>query len=187
MVNKRKQKIVNPKFQFRMFSILTLFILLVWITTILLVYAYSVRTISEIKGEEQIVRNFLNNITTYNIISLFIVILISYFLVIHLTHKIAGPLFRIENVLKKINKGIIPEGCKIRTSDSPEFISLSNLLDIHIKNLRGLLVSSEQLTMTLDKIMSDNVVDANEIKELRNELKNFEKHFDKFELEEPPE
>ncbi|MDD3627465.1 MAG: hypothetical protein PHV06_09110 [bacterium] len=184
MVNKRKQKIIKPRFQFRMFSSMILLIFFIWITTILLIYSYSVRTISEIRGEELIIKNYLENLSVYLVLSLFIVIAISYFMVIHLSHKIAGPLYRFETVLKQMKEGKIPDSFKIRSSDSEEIISISELLNSHITDFRKFYSTAKDLSLSLDKILSDNIVDANEIKQMQNELKSFQKHLDKFELTE---
>ncbi len=187
MTNHRKRKIIKPQFQFRMFGIMILIILFLWISTLIFIYSFTVREISQIHGDEHIIMNFLNTFSIYIVISLVVVICLTSLINIHLTHKIAGPIFRIETVLRELKNRIIPHNFHVRSNDDPEFILIAELLNDHIKGFKDFYESSKNLTLILDKIVADDVVDKTEMELMKKELFKFEHILDTFKFEEDEE
>ena len=187
MKNNRKRKVIKPQFQFRMFGLMLLIILFLWVSTLIFIYSFTIREISKIHGDEEIIMNFLNTFSIYIVISLVVVIFLTTLLNIHLSHRIAGPIFRIETVLRELKKRIIPEVFHVRSNDDPEFILISELLNDHLKDFKDFYNSSKNLTLILDKIVADNVVDKTEMELMKRELFKFEHILDTFKFKEEDE
>lgn len=179
---RRSKKIVKPRLQFKMFGWM-LIIFAAWFLSILAIYGFTVRRVSEIQGDEVFLQHFLQDISMFSVILLAVVIFVSLIIGVHLTHRIAGPLFRLEKTIEKMNKGIIPKDFQFRKTDEKEYLILGELFKSLIDRFRSFYTTSRDLSLILDRIVSDNVVDESEMELMKNELKKFEQFLDYYQLE----
>ena len=187
MRNSRKSfRIINPRLQFKIFGF-SMIVFFLWFLTIIILYSTSVRAISEIQGQDSIVIHSLQDLSMYAIGLFILALIIIVFIGVQLTHKLVGPLYRIQTVLQNLDTGKIPKRFDVRKDDEEELRKMVKLLNNHFDKFRDLYKTSKAITLTLDKILSDNRVDKEEIEMLKPELQRFEQLLDSYEIEDDSE
>ena len=155
---KRRNYFINPKLQLRYIGIMLSFVLLVSITLICIVYrSGTIQMIAEINRiyPEGIpgfmLKLIFQQLGATFLITLPVIILASVFL----SHKIAGPLFRIKGDLKKIGEGDL--GLRVRIRKGDELHDLVKEINDMTENTEKLFAKVKESTGKLSNAVKERV------------------------------
>lgn len=117
----RKQYLTHKKFQFRMLGVLLSIVFLATLISILSVHYFTLSSIVNISWKEETGITPTEEMINASIKSLIIVIPIIFIvltlIVILLSHRIAGPLIRLKQIMGKVGKGDFSVMLKFRKND----------------------------------------------------------------------
>lgn len=119
---RRRQLYVKKEFQFRFILKFCLILLAgVLISTVLLFYFSQDTLTSTFSHSRLVIRStaeaMLPAIITTNLISLALILLATIIVTLYISHKIAGPIFRLENELRRIGQGDLSTIVALRNKD----------------------------------------------------------------------
>ncbi|MEM2117213.1 MAG: hypothetical protein QW754_05755 [Thermoplasmata archaeon] len=142
---KRRKYLINKPVQFIFSGITIYFILLIILLIAGLTYYITLNTIlSQLELENKLI-NAYEIITTINSILIkrlgvlcFAFLLVVFYFEIRFLHRIAGPLYRIEKVLKELSEGKNVEKIKLREKDFYKSLAETvNLVIDHVNNKKN--------------------------------------------------
>lgn len=101
---------------------------------------------------------------------LFVTILIITVFGVFFLHRIAGPVYRFQNVLRKVGKGELPEEFKLREGDF--FVETAQDLNSVLKILKNQQVQLTLLAQKVDRLLEENSIPESEpvIREMKEVL-----------------
>ena len=155
---RRKQYFVKKDYQLKFILKFCLVILAGSIISTLLLLLFSEGTLtSSFEHSRLVVKNtaiaIIPAVILTNIITLAIVSLIAIVVVLFISHKIAGPMFRFEKELKDIGQGNLTKTIKLRERD--QFTTLAESLNLMTAGLRervlAIQIELEQLLESASK------------------------------------
>ena len=119
---RRRQVYVKKEFQFRFILKFCLILLAgVIISTGLLIFFSQDTLTSSFSHSRLVIRStaeaMLPAIITTNLISLALIIVTTIIVTLYISHKIAGPIFRLENELQRIGRGDLTTTVSLRNND----------------------------------------------------------------------
>ena len=194
---KRKQYIVSARFQLKYVGVILLLIFLTAILCSYVVYYTTMIGLGEKLANVYPQGRLLSIVKAVNIRIFVSLIVVTPFVVmygIYLSHKIAGPIFRIERFLHSMASGDLTERLTLRKND--ELINVADAINSVVDNYRGATITEknhvERISKEVEKLriaiesattnpaiineLMDNTV--NHIADLRIEL-------DKYKVEKP--
>ena len=173
---KRRNYFINPKLQLRYIGIMLAFVLLVSITLICIVYrSGTIQMIAEINRiyPEGIpgfmLKLIFQQLGATFLITLPVIILASIFL----SHKIAGPLFRIKGELREIGEGDL--GLRVRIRKGDELHDLVKEINYMTENTEKLFAKVKESTERISGIVKHGL---NETKTLMEHIHSDIEHIE---------
>ncbi len=152
-VRRRKRYFIKPGFQSRLTAIFILIVIIVANIVGALVYGFSVEKLENKLVEEsklpvdskQLGQALLPGVIIAELISIFVVA----FICIFVTHTIAGPVYRMERVVRNIGEGDLTHFIKLRPKDE-----LKDLADAMNEMTMGLRNKVLNLKESIDEVQS---------------------------------
>jgi len=132
---------------------------------------------AELLKEEQqkTFNNSLTRITNVVVLELSIILFFITIATIFITHKIAGPLYRIKFLLKEAEKGNLNVNFKLRKGDQLHDLasSLNHFLDTYRATIREISISLDEVHIKCTSLQekTDNSTLQKELSDLKNKLK----------------
>jgi len=145
-IRRRKQYFIKPGFQSRLTAIFILIVIIVANIVGALVYGFSVEKLESNLVEEaklpvdskQLGQALLPGVIIAELISIFVVA----FICIFVTHTIAGPVYRMEKVVRNIGEGDLTHFIKLRPKD--ELKDLADAMNEMTMGLRSKVISFKE-------------------------------------------
>ncbi len=145
-IRRRKQYFIKPGFQSRLTAIFILIVIIVANIVGALVYGFSVEKLESNLVEEaklpvdskQLGQALLPGVIIAELISIFVVA----FICIFVTHTIAGPVYRMEKVVRNIGEGDLTHFIKLRPKD--ELKDLADAMNEMTMGLRNKVISFKE-------------------------------------------
>lgn len=156
-IRRRKKYFIKPGFQSRLTAIFILIVIIVANIVGALVYGFSVEKLENKLVEEsklpidskQLGQALLPGVIIAELMSIFVVA----FICIFVTHTIAGPVYRMERVVRNIGEGDLTHFTKLRPKD--ELKDLADAMNDMTMGLRNKIISfKENLSQINDGIVS---------------------------------
>jgi len=172
----RKKFFISRSFQLRM---IVQFILIIIIGGILLglelyIFADNELETKLFQAHMRILRtiDILLPTIVLTLVSVFILVsFITVYLVLYLSHKIAGPLYKFENVTKEIGNGNLKVNIKLRKND--ELIRLQNAFESMVENLQNKIQGFKRNFKNIKQLenkLRDALISSTLVKNEKNEL-----------------
>ncbi len=171
---KRKIFIVNKKYQFRYLFIIISTMLIsvasVYFTTFYVIWS---KVIDEFffvpEASKKLAEIFVQ---TSQLLVIPILLLAAIFTVagIILSHKVAGPIFRVERVAQELSKGNLDVKVKFRKGD--ELHELADSLNAMIDGIKSIVREDKDITIKLMRISDKLNEDVNKDKGLKKDVKD---------------
>ena len=177
---KRRQFFVKKEYQFKFILKFCLIILVGAIISTGLVLLFSRGTLtSSFEHSRLVVTNtataILPAVILTNIITILLISLATIVVVLFISHKIAGPLFRFEKELKEIGEGDLTKVIRLREKD--QITDMADSLNSMTANLRDRVLAIQTgVTQVLESASKQNAPEGL-IEELDNLHKNIHKNF----------
>ncbi len=145
-IRRRKKYFIKPGFQSRLTAIFILIVIIVANIVGALVYGFSVEKLESNLVEEaklpvdskQLGQALLPGVIIAELISIFVVA----FICIFVTHTIAGPVYRMEKVVRNIGEGDLTHFIKLRPKD--ELKDLADAMNEMTMGLRNKIISFKE-------------------------------------------
>ncbi len=145
-IRRRKKYFIKPGFQSRLTAIFILIVIIVANIVGALVYGFSVEKLESNLVEEaklpvdskQLGQALLPGVIIAELISIFVVA----FICIFVTHTIAGPVYRMEKVVRNIGEGDLTHFIKLRPKD--ELKDLADAMNEMTMGLRNKVISFKE-------------------------------------------
>ncbi len=145
-IRRRKQYFIKPGFQSRLTAIFILIVIIVANIVGALVYGFSVEKLESNLVEEaklpvdskQLGQALLPGVIIAELISIFVVA----FICIFVTHTIAGPVYRMEKVVRNIGEGDLTHFIKLRPKD--ELKDLADAMNEMTMGLRNKVIGFKE-------------------------------------------
>ncbi|GAB4271372.1 MAG: hypothetical protein Kow0029_08970 [Candidatus Rifleibacteriota bacterium] len=145
-IRRRKKYFIKPGFQSRLTAIFILIVIIVANIVGALVYGFSVEKLENKLVEEsklpidskQLGQALLPGVIIAELISIFVVA----FICIFVTHTIAGPVYRMERVVRNIGEGDLTHFTKLRPKD--ELKDLADAMNDMTMGLRNKVISLKE-------------------------------------------
>lgn len=152
-IRRRKKYFIKPGFQSRLTAIFILIVIIVANIVGALVYGFSVERLESNLVEEaklpvdskQLGQALLPGVITAQLISIFVVA----FICIFVTHTIAGPVYRMEKVVRNIGEGDLTHFIKLRPKD--ELKDLADAMNEMTMGLRNKVISFRENTSKIQE------------------------------------
>ncbi len=191
---KRKQYLVSPKFQLKYSGIILLLMFITALMCSYVVYYTSMVMMGEKLASVYPQGRLVSIVKLVNLRILLSLILMSPVVIvigILLSHKIAGPIFRIERFLNKMASGDFTSRISLRKGD--ELMTIAERMNSLSESLKGAISNHKVLSENalaefneLKKTFTASPHDApgigERIKKLEGELKEMTKEFDRYKL-----
>jgi methyl-accepting chemotaxis protein len=150
-IRRRKKYFIKPGFQSRLTAIFILIVIIVANIVGALVYGFSVEKLESNLVEEaklpvdskQLGQALLPGVIIAELISIFVVA----FICIFVTHTIAGPVYRMEKVVRNIGEGDLTHFIKLRPKD--ELKDLADSMNEMTMGLRNKVISFKESVATI--------------------------------------
>lgn len=152
-IRRRKKYFIKPGFQSRLTAIFILIVIIVANIVGALVYGFSVEKLENKLVEEsklpvdskQLGQALLPGVIIAELISIFVVA----FICIFVTHTIAGPVYRMERVVRNIGEGDLTHFTKLRPKD--ELKDLADAMNDMTMGLRNKVINLKEVLGQIDE------------------------------------
>lgn len=152
-IRRRKKYFIKPGFQSRLTAIFILIVIIVANIVGALVYGFSVEKLESNLVEEaklpvdskQLGQALLPGVIIAELISIFVVA----FICIFVTHTIAGPVYRMERVVRNIGEGDLTHFTKLRPKD--ELKDLADAMNDMTMGLRNKVINLKEVLGQIDE------------------------------------
>lgn len=152
-IRRRKKYFIKPGFQSRLTAIFILIVIIVANIVGALVYGFSVEKLENKLVEEsklpidskQLGQALLPGVIIAELISIFVVA----FICIFVTHTIAGPVYRMERVVRNIGEGDLTHFTKLRPKD--ELKDLADAMNDMTMGLRNKIINLKESLQQIDE------------------------------------
>ncbi len=152
-IRRRKKYFIKPGFQSRLTAIFILIVIIVANIVGALVYGFSVEKLENKLVEEsklpidskQLGQALLPGVIIAELISIFVVA----FICIFVTHTIAGPVYRMERVVRNIGEGDLTHFTKLRPKD--ELKDLADAMNDMTMGLRNKVINLKEVLSQIDE------------------------------------
>ncbi|MDD5504956.1 MAG: methyl-accepting chemotaxis protein [Candidatus Omnitrophica bacterium] len=149
---KRKIYLIKKSFQLRYALVISVFILLTALLsssmTYLAVFPYLSEKLANVYPQGRLIA-LLRNANAKALISTFMIFPFAIWFGIILSHRVAGPWYKLELVLKKLADGDLNHDIYLRKND--ELQSLAHLLNDVIRNLRDVAQANVKYAASIDE------------------------------------
>ena len=170
MKNKRRIYIINKKFQFKyLFIILSVMLISVMAVTFSTFYVVWNSVLNEFLSVPEVssrLGEILFRTSRLILVPVFLLAAIFTFAGVFLSHKIAGPIYRVERVAEEIGKGNL--GIKVKFRKGDDLHHLADSLNKMLANMKGMIVSEKETTQELLEIcerLNDDIEKKNNLEE----------------------
>lgn len=171
--HKRRQYIVDKKFQFKyLFYILTMMVSTVIIVSFTIFFVIWEKLIKELFYIPDAAKRLSNIfISTSEILILPIVILLVIFSIIAIlfSHKIAGPIYRVEKIAEELKNGNLNINVRFRKGD--ELHHLADALNNMISGIKSLISTDKKIIDSLIVVVTKLQNDIKKSKGLKRDVK----------------
>lgn len=186
-IRRRKKYFIKPGFQSRLTAIFILIVIIVANIVGALVYGFSVEKLESNLVEEaklpvdskQLGQALLPGVIIAELISIFVVA----FICIFVTHTIAGPVYRMEKVVRNIGEGDLTHFIKLRPKD--ELKDLADSMNEMTMGLRNKVISfRENVAQIQDGItLAKTTGDVSKLDDVMKAVAAMEESLNSFTLE----
>ncbi len=186
-IRRRKKYFIKPGFQSRLTAIFILIVIIVANIVGALVYGFSVEKLESNLVEEaklpvdskQLGQALLPGVIIAELISIFVVA----FICIFVTHTIAGPVYRMEKVVRNIGEGDLTHFIKLRPKD--ELKDLADAMNEMTMGLRNKIISfKENVSSIRDGVtLAKSTGNVSKLDEVLKNLESMEESLHSFTLE----
>ncbi|MFQ6083923.1 MAG: hypothetical protein ACE5WD_11300 [Candidatus Aminicenantia bacterium] len=194
MSQKRKSQPIQPDFQIKFVFKFSIAILVVFLITSLLLYLiineklnasyfYSIYFLTHLN------RNLIKYLLYSFSFQLAIITLATIIITLFTSHKIAGPLFRLERISEQIARGELPEKVRIRAKDQTKSVaqSMDNLVQEFKKKVEIITSYIEKIgekRQKINKILTEREADLfrKEFNTIKKEINDIEKTLKSFRI-----
>ncbi|MCG6880458.1 MAG: hypothetical protein LJE96_15090 [Deltaproteobacteria bacterium] len=177
---KRRQYFIKKDYQFKFILKFCLIVLAgsILSTGITFLLAQGTLTSSFEQGR-LVIRNtadaILPTVIMTNVITLVVIAFATVVVVLFISHKIAGPLFRFEQDLEEIGRGNLKKKVRLRKKD--QFTGLSNSLNNMTELLNERIVSSQQELQQLIELANEENVSQKLLDGMKHLHENIDQRF----------
>ncbi|HQB83983.1 MAG TPA: methyl-accepting chemotaxis protein, partial [Candidatus Rifleibacterium sp.] len=186
-IRRRKKYFIKPGFQSRLTAIFILIVIIVANIVGALVYGFSVEKLESNLVEEaklpvdskQLGQALLPGVIIAELISIFVVA----FICIFVTHTIAGPVYRMEKVVRNIGEGDLTHFIKLRPKD--ELKDLADAMNEMTMGLRNKIISfKENVASIRDGVtLAKSTGNVSKLEDILKNLETMEESLHSFTLE----
>jgi methyl-accepting chemotaxis protein len=186
-IRRRKKYFIKPGFQSRLTAIFILIVIIVANIVGALVYGFSVEKLESNLVEEaklpvdskQLGQALLPGVIIAELISIFVVA----FICIFVTHTIAGPVYRMEKVVRNIGEGDLTHFIKLRPKD--ELKDLADAMNEMTMGLRNKIISfKENVASIRDGVtLAKSTGNVSKLEDVLKNLETMEESLHSFTLE----
>ncbi|MDD3146567.1 MAG: methyl-accepting chemotaxis protein [Candidatus Riflebacteria bacterium] len=186
-IRRRKKYFIKPGFQSRLTAIFILIVIIVANIVGALVYGFSVEKLESNLVEEaklpvdskQLGQALLPGVIIAELISIFVVA----FICIFVTHTIAGPVYRMEKVVRNIGEGDLTHFIKLRPKD--ELKDLADSMNEMTMGLRNKVISFKESVATIRDgiIFAKTTGNLGKLDEVMKSVESMEESLHSFTLE----
>lgn len=186
-IRRRKKYFIKPGFQSRLTAIFILIVIIVANIVGALVYGFSVEKLESNLVEEaklpvdskQLGQALLPGVIIAELISIFVVA----FICIFVTHTIAGPVYRMEKVVRNIGEGDLTHFIKLRPKD--ELKDLADAMNEMTMGLRNKIISfKENVSSMRDGVtLAKSTGNVSKLDEVLKNLESMKESLHSFTLE----
>lgn len=186
-IRRRKKYFIKPGFQSRLTAIFILIVIIVANIVGALVYGFSVEKLENNLVEEaklpvdskQLGQALLPGVIIAELISIFVVA----FICIFVTHTIAGPVYRMEKVVRNIGEGDLTHFIKLRPKD--ELKDLADAMNEMTMGLRNKVISfKENVSLIQEGIaLAKSTGNVSRLDEVAKAVESMEESLRSFTLE----
>ena len=191
---RRRQYLIKARFQLSYVGLILVLIIITACICSYVVYYTSLITLGEKLAAVYPQGRLVSIVQMVNSRILLSIILITPFIImigIYFSHKIAGPIFRIESFLKDMAAGNLSQNLTLRKGD--ELVSLADgindvrnnlvsAIDSHKDRLDSLLSKLEELRASLPANFKEDIEIISILDNISNEIKAFRASLDKYKL-----
>ena len=176
----RRQYFIQKDYQFKFILKFCLIVLAGSIisTAILFFFAQGTLT-SSFEHSRLVIRNtataIMPSVILTNVITLIVITFSTIVVVLFISHKIVGPMFRFEKDLKDIGQGDLTKKVRLRKKD--QFTNLSDSLNIMTATLHEKVVSTQTEVRQLIELASKEKAPQKLVEGLNHLHKNINQHF----------
>ena len=171
---KRKKYLIKKIFQFK-FAAVIVFAILVSIALVAWDVYFTIGTLLMERGRDPYILSFIQSFNALLLKKLPLLLLFIVFLSIFISHEISGPVYHLEESMKKIKKGDLTEYVRLRKGDELQELAfaLNDMVDglrrIALKDKDKIGEISESLELLLDKLNKEKVA-SSEIDKIKSEI-----------------
>lgn len=186
-IRRRKKYFIKPGFQSRLTAIFILIVIIVANIVGALVYGFSVEKLESNLVEEaklpvdskQLGQALLPGVIIAELISIFVVA----FICIFVTHTIAGPVYRMEKVVRNIGEGDLTHFIKLRPKD--ELKDLADAMNEMTMGLRNKIISfKENVASIRDGVtLAKSTGNVSKLEDVLKNIESMEESLHSFTLE----
>jgi len=153
-MKKRRRYLIKKSFQIRFIIKFCLILIVASLIMGAIVYFYSGKTLTTafVKSRLEIMstRDFILPILIYSfLITIAAISILTIIVVLFISHKIAGPLYRMEKIFNEMGKGVFPSPESIRFREKDELKSLADAMRSMVGYLRGKIESLNEIKREL--------------------------------------
>ena len=191
---RRKQYLIKTRFQLSYVGLILVLIIITACICSYVVYYTSLVTLGEKLAAVYPQGRIASIVQMVNIRIVLSIIIISPFIImigIYFSHKIAGPIYRIERFLKDMADGNLGQALTLRKGD--ELVSIADgindirmnlvsAIDSHKDRLDALLGKVEELKATLPAIFKENAEITSILDNISNDILAFRASLDKYKV-----
>lgn len=186
-IRRRKKYFIKPGFQSRLTAIFILIVIIVANIVGALVYGFSVEKLENNLVEEaklpvdskQLGQALLPGVIIAELISIFVVA----FICIFVTHTIAGPVYRMEKVVRNIGEGDLTHFIKLRPKD--ELKDLADAMNEMTMGLRNKIINFKENVNQIQEgiALAKSTGNMNKLDDVAKALETMETSLQSFTLE----
>jgi len=175
---KRRNYFIKKEFQFKFILKFCLIMLAGIVLSTCIVFIFSQDTLtSSFKNSSLVIENtgsaILPTILITNLITLAIIILAAIGVTLFISHRIAGPMFRFENDIRRVSDGDLKVRINLRKKD--QFSAMAESFNLMASNLQEKVHSIDS---SIDNIIESDGAEDEEVKTQLKELKDLvHRHF----------
>ena len=166
---RRKKYLINRSIQFRYMGMIAIFVVFFSAITGWSIYLTTWITIIErIRGEprlHQILDELFRILLFRSLIVIVAGICVAFIITLFISHRIAGPMFRMRRTLDELGRGVIPRKVTLRKKD--EFKELSEALN-------SVIAKAEEMTEANKEIKRNILKYAEKTPELKEEIEKMQ-------------
>ena len=177
---RRRQYFIRKDYQFKFILKFCLIVLAGSIISTAFLFFFAQGTLtSSFEHSRLVIRNtataIMPAVILTNVITLIVITFATIVVVLFISHKIAGPMFRFEKDLKDIGQGDLTKKVRLRKKD--QFTNLSDSLNIMTATLHEKVVSTQAEVEQLIELASKEKAPQELVKGLNNLHKRLNQHF----------